>query len=101
MVVLSYLWLLALVPLLLEKDDSEVQWHAKHGLVLFGVEFFAFIALTVLGTVGSVIGLGCLVALIMPLAWLGSLILHVICIAKGLKGERFLIPGLSDYASKF
>ena len=34
MIVLSYLWLLALVPLLTEKDDKEVQWHAKHGLVL-------------------------------------------------------------------
>ena len=29
MIVLSYLWLLALVPLLTEKDDKEVQWHAK------------------------------------------------------------------------
>src|SRR3984885_5100855 len=34
MIVLAYLWLLALVPLLVEKHDSEVQWHAKHGLVL-------------------------------------------------------------------
>src|SRR5436190_8527971 len=33
MILLSYLWLLALVPLLTEKDDKEVQWHAKHGLV--------------------------------------------------------------------
>ena len=34
MIVLSYLWVLALIPLLVEKDDPEVQWHAKHGLVL-------------------------------------------------------------------
>ena len=34
MVVLSYLWLLALVPLLTEKNDKEVQWHAKHGIVM-------------------------------------------------------------------
>ena len=34
MIVLAYLWLLALIPLLLEKQDAEVQWHAKHGLVL-------------------------------------------------------------------
>ena len=101
MVVLSYVWLLALVPLLLEKEDTDVQWHAKHGLVLFGAEFFAFIALTVVGTMGAVIGLGCLVALVMPLAGLGVLVLHVVCIVKGLNGERFLIPGLSDYANKF
>ena len=35
MIVLSYIGLLALIPLLSEKEDREVQWHAKHGLVLF------------------------------------------------------------------
>src|SRR5262249_27925078 len=34
MIVLAYLWPLALVPLLLDKADPEAQWHAKHGLVL-------------------------------------------------------------------
>jgi len=34
MIVLAYLWPLALVPLLLEKRDPDLQWHAKHGLVL-------------------------------------------------------------------
>ena len=34
MLVLSYLGILALIPLLVEKEDSEVQWHAKHGLTL-------------------------------------------------------------------
>ena len=34
MIVLSYFGLLALIPLLVDKDDPEVQWHAKHGLVL-------------------------------------------------------------------
>jgi uncharacterized membrane protein len=70
MIVISYLWLLALVPLLLEKQDTEVQWHAKHGLVLFGAEFFAFMALGVLSTLSG--GLGCL---LLPLAQLGILVL--------------------------
>ena len=34
MIVLSYLWLLALIPLHVEKEDKEEQWHAKHSLVL-------------------------------------------------------------------
>ena len=38
MIALSYLWLLALIPLLVEKDDAEVQWHAKHGLTLLVAE---------------------------------------------------------------
>ena len=95
MIVISYLWLLALVPLLLEKQDTEVQWHAKHGLVLFGAEFFAFMALGILSALSG--GLGCL---LLPLAQLGILVLHVVCIVKGLQGERFLIPRLSEYADK-
>src|SRR5258707_12917568 len=38
MLVLSYLGILALIPLLVKKDDPEVQWHAKNGTVLFGAE---------------------------------------------------------------
>ena len=95
MIVLSYLWLLALVPLLLEKQDTEVQWHAKHGLVLFGAEVVAFFALMILS--GLTGGLGCL---LVPLAQLGIMVLHVVCIAKGLQGERFLIPRLSEYADR-
>ena len=95
MIVVAYLWLLALVPLLLEKQDTEVQWHAKHGLLLFGAEFFAFVALGILSGLSG--GLGCL---LLPLVQLGVLVLHVVCVAKGLQGERFLIPGLSEYVNK-
>ena len=28
MIVLAYLWPLAIVPLLLEKNDADLQWHA-------------------------------------------------------------------------
>ena len=45
MIVLSYLWLLALVPLLVEKEDNEVQWHAKHGIVLMVAEIVLWIAI--------------------------------------------------------
>ena len=41
MIVLAYLWPLALVPLLLEKQDADVQWHAKHGIVLMIAELLA------------------------------------------------------------
>ena len=47
MILLSYLWLLALVPLLTEKDDKEVQWHAKHGLVLMVAELFLWIVISI------------------------------------------------------
>ena len=51
MMVLSFLWILALIPLLTKKDDSEVQWHAKNGLCILGAEIITWIALTILGVV--------------------------------------------------
>lgn len=96
MIILSYLWILALIPLLMEQDDQDVHWHAKHGLVLLGAETAAFLAIGVFSGLSG--GLGCL---LVPLAQLGVLVFHVVCISKALKGERLLIPGLSDFADKF
>ena len=104
MIVLSYLWLLALIPLLVEKDDQEVQWHAKHGLVLTVAWVAVFIVLTIVGMVlGAVTaGLaGCFMAIVQLLLMLGIVIVHILCIVKGLNGERFLLPVISDYADKF
>ena len=98
MIVLSYLGLLALIPLLMEKDDQEVQWHAKHGLVLFAAWVILGIVLSVLSQVAILSCLAVLVSLFLPLA---ALVVHIICIVKGINGERFLIPGLSDFANKF
>src|ERR1700738_3020232 len=49
MVVLSYLWILALIPLLTKKDDREIQWHAKNGLVLLGAEIAVWIVFGAIG----------------------------------------------------
>jgi uncharacterized membrane protein len=102
-IVLSYLGLLALIPLLVEKEDSEVQWHAKHGLVLMGVEFILFVGLSVIGMVIGAMsaGLGCILGLAWPILMLAILVLHVMCIMKGIKGERLIIPGVSEFADKF
>ena len=103
MVVLSYLWLLALIPLLVEKDDREVQWHAKHGLVLTVVEVVVMIGfqiiVMILGAVSG--GLGCIFSLLIPILLLAILIVHVLCIVKGINGQRFLIPGVSEFADRF
>jgi uncharacterized membrane protein len=99
MIVLSYLWLLALVPLLVEKDDREVQWHAKHGIVLMIAEIVFWIAVTIvqmaLGTI-----LGCVVGLLSFVVWIGILVVHVLAIVKGVNGSRLIIPGVSQYADK-
>jgi uncharacterized membrane protein len=97
MLVLSYLGLLALIPLLTEKDDKNVQWHAKHGLVQF---FFFVIIWVVIGIVSSV-GVGCFFIFLYPIVGLAWLIVTVLSIIKATKGQRFIIPGISDFANKF
>ena len=100
MILLSYLWLLALIPLVVEKEDREVQWHAKHGLVLTVVELIFWVAFQVVTVIlGSF--LGCIVAIFAPIIGLGFLILHIVCIMKGLNGQRFTVPGVSQYADRF
>ncbi len=100
MIILSYLWLLALVPLLVEKEDKEVQWHAKHGLVLMLAEVIFWIVVTFLQVILGTI-LGCFVGLISMLLWIGILILHILAIIKGVNGQRLIVPGVSQYADKF
>ena len=103
MIVLSYFGILALIPFLVEKDDKEVQWHAKHGLVLAAIEIVAIIVLMILGAiVASVLGpLSCLVGLLWLVLAIGALVVHILCIVKGVNGERFLIPGVSEFADRF
>ena len=97
MLVLSYLGLRALVPLLTEKDDKEVQWHAKHGLVLLVAEVLAWVVYFVLSMIP---GVGCVIMVLAPVIWLIFVVLRIICIVKGVKGQRQLIPGLSDFVAK-
>ena len=103
MIVLSYLWLLAIVPLVAEKEDREVQWHAKHGLVLLVAEVVLWIAISIVqfAIIHVFAPLGCLVSILSIVLWLGILVLHVLCIVKGVNGQRFLIPGISQYADRF
>jgi len=95
MLVLSYLWLLALIPFVVEKNDSEVQWHAKHGLVLTVAEFLLWV---VVGIVTHIIPFaGCVLWLLWPLL----LIFRIFLIIKANNGQRVLIPGISQYADQF
>jgi uncharacterized membrane protein len=98
MIVLAYLWILSLVPLLVEKNDQEVQWHAKNGIVLMAAEIAFWIAFNI---VVYMMPFGCVVGLIGPLVALAFLAVHIVAIVKGLNGQRLVIPGLSEYASRF
>ena len=103
MIVLSYLWLLALVPLLTEKEDQDVRWHAKHGIVLMVAELAFLVAFSIFTNLlaFATLGLGCLVASIVPLIGLAILALHAFAIVQGLSGKRLIVPVVSEFADKF
>jgi uncharacterized membrane protein len=103
MLVLAYLWPLAVIPFFLAKDDADVQWHAKHGLVLMGVELAVLLGLSIVMQLLMVVtlGVGCLASIAIVFLWAGVLVLHVFAIVRALNGHRLIIPGVSEYASRF
>ena len=99
MVALSYLWILFLVPLLTKKDDAEVMWHAKNGMGITIGEIIIWIAYWIVGYfLPSMIAcatsfLGCIISI-------GFLVLRILCIVKGVNGQRFTVPVLTDLGQK-
>jgi uncharacterized membrane protein len=100
MIVLAYLWPLALVPLVLERRDPDLQWHARHGLVLMVAELFLIVVYFAIASFVSLSSIGLGVALMMLLVggWVGILAVHVVAIIKGVGGTRLVIPIVSSYA---
>lgn len=102
MLILSYLWILALIPRLSKKEDPEISWHSKNGLGLFIVELalyfltfpFFFIFTFVFHIFGFIFGFFYFILSI------GILILHIFCILKAINGQKLEIPILSEYAQK-
>jgi uncharacterized membrane protein len=97
MLALSYLWILAVIPLVVEKDDREVQWHAKHGIVLLVAEIILWVIIAIITNIPFIGFLGC----ILWLAWPLILIFRIILIVKAVNGQRLIIPGISQYADRF
>ena len=101
MIVLAYLWPLALVPLLMERHDPDLQWHARHGLVLMIAELLLVLVYLAIASVVSLasLGLGTLLIILLVAGWIGVLALHVMAIVKGVNGTRLVIPRLSAFAN--
>ena len=101
MIFLAYFGILALIPLLTKKDDSEVQWHAKNGAALFGAEIVCWIVFMIIGMVARrFLFAGCGIGVIECVIWLGFLAIRILCIVKGVGGQRFRIPVITDFAEK-
>ena len=97
MLVLSYLGILALIPLLTKKDDPEVQWHAKNGLALTVGEIVLYI---VLWFVARFLPFGWIIGCVSCFLPIIFIVLAIILIMKALKGERYRLPIVTDIAEK-
>jgi uncharacterized membrane protein len=97
MLVLSYLGILALIPLLVKKDDKEVQWHAKNGLGLTVAWILLWIVITIVERfLPSVVTCG--LVFVHCILALGFIAVIIMAIMKALKGERMRFPVISDFA---
>ncbi|MFC1479846.1 DUF4870 domain-containing protein [Candidatus Omnitrophota bacterium] len=88
--ILSYLWVLCLIPILMKKEDEFVRFHARQGLMLFIVEVG-------IGIIGIIPMLGQVIYL------LGMLIcglLSLIGIVQVLMGNKWKMPVVGEWAEK-
>lgn len=99
MVVLAYLWVLVLVPLLIEERDEEVRWHAKHGLVLMGAEFMLWVVLQI--ALFATGGIGCFLAPFIFMLFVAFVLVRIACIVRGINGGRLQIPVLTPLVERF
>lgn len=83
---LSYAWILCLVPLLGKRDSKFAQFHAKQGLILFGIELVAsmFVWFPFFG----------------QLFMLMLIVVAVMGIIKALNGEWWEIPYIYEWSKK-
>jgi uncharacterized membrane protein len=95
MIVLSYLWILVLIPLLTKKDDPEVQWHAKNGLGITIGEIVCWLIYMVISWFAPS-AIACAASALSCIIGLGFFVIRVIAIIKGAGGQRFTVPVLSD-----
>ncbi len=94
--ILSYLWILIIIPFLTPaKDDPFVKFHLKQGLVLVIFEAIGWFAGLVLVWV-PIIGW-----LVVWLWWLASIILIIVGIMNVLNGTEKELPYIGHYAKRF
>jgi len=88
MAALSYMWFLVFVPLVLRSHNKFVRFHAKQGLVLFGLIIVSWLAAAWISVVGSVL-------------FLILMIIDLVALVQALLGKRWKIPVIGQLADRF
>lgn len=99
MIVLAYLWILVLIPLLTKKDDAEVRWHSQNGLGITIGEILAWAAYMAISLFAPS-AIACAASALSCIIGLGFFVIRVIAIIKGVGGQRFSVPVLTDLGQK-
>lgn len=102
---LSYLlsWVTGLIFYLIEKDDKYVRFHAMQSIILGVVWIIVIVVLQTLFSVFIFIApaLVSLLALLIPLLWLGMVVLTIVLMVKAYQGEKFKLPVIGDMAERY
>lgn len=98
MIVLAYLGILAVIPFVFDKEDDFVQYHAKQGLTLFAFELIGIVAFVILGFIPLI---GCILWALQMVFWVFILVYHIILIMRSVKGERVVIPYITETSKKW
>lgn len=98
MLILSYLAFLGVIPLVFAREDPEVRWHARNGLLLFAeVTVVALVAILA----GALLpALGLFSVILMYLVLVLYTFIAILAIVKALDGQRLLVPGVSRRARR-
>ncbi len=99
--VLAYLvgWLGGLVIFLIEKKNKFVRFNAMQSLLL-GIAAFVLWFVIVFLQIVLPSGLDCLVTILMPIIWLGYLILSIVLMVKSYNGEKVVLPVIGPIAEQ-
>ncbi len=89
---LSYLGVLALVPLLAKKDSEFAQFHAKQGTVLFVVWFIASYVAGIVPVIGH--------GLVWPAVSIFGLVLTIMGLINVANGVKKELPVIGEWANK-
>ena len=96
MLILSYLAFLGVIPLVFGREDPEVRWHARNGLLLFAEVVVVVLVATLAGALLPALGLFSVI--LMYLVLVLYTFIAILAIVKALDGQRLLVPGVSRRA---
>ena len=101
LLVFGYLGPLALVSLVASRREF-VKWHAKQGLILSATLVVVYLVLRFVQFVADRVWVvfGELFRIALWMAVVGIVVALLVCIVRGLEGERFKLPMLGELADR-